>query len=31
MAAPSSGAYGEALECLRPYGTLVAVGLPPDT
>ncbi|KAL8277108.1 hypothetical protein RQP46_010536 [Phenoliferia psychrophenolica] len=31
MAASSGAAYDEALEYLRPHGTLVAVGLPPDT
>lgn len=31
MTSSSGAAYNEALEYLRPHGTLVAVGLPPDT
>ncbi|KAM0753868.1 putative ADH1-alcohol dehydrogenase I [Meredithblackwellia eburnea MCA 4105] len=31
MASSGGAAYGQALEYLRPHGTLVAVGLPPDT
>ncbi|KAI5474696.1 alcohol dehydrogenase [Pseudohyphozyma bogoriensis] len=31
MASSGGGAYQQALEYLRPHGTLVAVGLPPDT
>jgi propanol-preferring alcohol dehydrogenase len=31
VASSSGSAYNQALEYLRPHGTLVAVGLPPDT
>ncbi|KAM0755874.1 putative ADH1-alcohol dehydrogenase I [Meredithblackwellia eburnea MCA 4105] len=31
MASSGGAAYAQALEYLRPHGTLVAVGLPPDT
>ncbi|GAA5978848.1 hypothetical protein JCM11641_003585 [Rhodosporidiobolus odoratus] len=31
IAAAGGAAYNEALEYIRPHGTLVAVGLPPDT
>lgn len=31
VASAGAGAYEQALEYLRPHGTCVAVGLPPDT